>query len=76
MDTQKIMAEARSILNNFGEQLKDVKISTKIDSDHSDKGIREEKEGLTCDDSFKAIMFKNAPKSDSECLILEKAAWN
>ena len=67
--------EAHVILDKFGAQLKDVKISSKIVSHSLDKGVREEKKGESYDLSFRTTMFKNAPHFDEECLILEKASW-
>ena len=75
MDVEKVRAEARAILDKFGAQLKEVKISSKIVFDGKDKGVRDEKKGNICDNDFRTIMFKNAPHFDEECLILEKASW-
>ncbi len=76
MDAEKAKIEARAILDKFGAELKEIKIVSKASFDASDKGVRDEKGGKICGDYFRTIMFKNAPKSDSECLILEKGAWN
>ncbi len=74
MDIEKVRLEARAIMDKFGAQLKDVKISSKT-SLSSEKGVRDENKGDICESNFRTIIFKNAPNSDSECLILEKATW-
>ena len=76
VNDEKIRAEARAVLDKFGNELKNVTISSKIVLDSSDKGVRDEGKGATCVDSFRTIMFKNAPKSDEECLIVEKGSWS
>lgn len=76
IDIEKTRDEARAILDKFGKELKGVKISQFSIFDRSDTGVRDEKVGESCDEKFRTIMFKNAPKSDEECLILEKGAWN
>ncbi len=75
VDVEKIRAEARAILDKFGNQLKSVKISSHLTGKSSEMGVRDEKNGESCDLNFKTIMFKNAPKKNDECIILEKGAW-
>lgn len=75
MDIEKARVEARTILDKFGSELKNIKLSSKELVNTSEKGVRHEKKIEPSDSNFKTIMFKNAPKSDGECLILEKATW-
>ncbi len=75
MDVEKVRVEAREILDKFGKQLEKVKISSKLVNGGSEIGVRDEKKGESCKDNFRKIMFKNAPKKDDECIILEKGAW-
>ncbi len=75
MDADKIRTDARAILDKFGEELKGVKISQNFTKRNSEIGVRDEKKGESCDLNFKTIMFKNAPKKNDECIILEKGAW-
>ena len=67
--------DARVILDNFAKQLGKVKTS-EIPSENSiGFSVRNEGGGQTCTEEFRAIMFKNAPSSDEECLIVEKGNW-
>ncbi len=75
VDIEKIRAEARMILDKFGKQLENVKISSKLNKKSSEMGVRDEKDGESCDLNFRTIMLKNAPNKDDECIILEKGAW-
>ena len=73
MENEKIKSEARELLDKFGKDLAHVKIDNKIKPSGE---LRDEKSGEICDVEFRTIMFKNAPRKDEECLILEKAHWN
>ncbi len=75
VDVDKVRVEARTILDKFGKQLENIKISPHLIKKSSETGVRDEKNGESCDSNFKTIMFKNAPKKDDECIILEKGAW-
>ncbi len=68
--------DAHKILDKFANELKKIKNSEKKDLTSTENGVRDEREILVCDEQFRKIMFKNAPKSDEECLILEKGNWN
>ncbi len=75
VDVEKVRLEARAILDKFGQQLESVKISSRLKRDSSEIGVRDEKKGNSCDESFRTIMLKNAQKKNDECIILEKGAW-
>lgn len=70
---EKIKSEARKLLDKFGKDLKNVKISN---TSRSFGKLREEEKGLECDSSFKTIMFKNAKHKNDLYLLLEKGSWN
>lgn len=74
MNNEEVRKEARALLDKFGKDLENVKINSK--SLKYSGELRKEKSGEKCDTSFKTIMFKNAPRKNEECLILEKASWN
>ena len=75
VDAEKSRAEARAILDKFARDIGKVKTSDIVAAGGNDIGTRIEGDGRVCDKDFKTIMFKNAPKSDEECLIVEKGAW-
>ncbi|MEK6914989.1 MAG: hypothetical protein AABW89_00410 [Nanoarchaeota archaeon] len=74
MDNEEIKKEARELLDKFGKDLTGFKIESKLNFKGGE--LRKEKPGEDCDIDFKTIMFKNAPRKNEECLILEKAHWN
>ena len=73
-DAEKARAEARVILDKFAKEIGKVKTS-EIFLKGEDSGVREELGGVKCDTNFRTTMLKNAPKSDEECLIVEKGSW-
>ncbi len=74
IDIEKVRVEAQEILKGFAKELGEVKTS-EIPLKSDGLTARNENRGQICDVSFRTIMFKNAPKSDEECLIVEKGAW-
>jgi Asp-tRNA(Asn)/Glu-tRNA(Gln) amidotransferase C subunit len=74
MDIEKIRAEAREILDKFGKELENVKISNLVKKS-DEMGVRKERGGEKCDSDFRTIMLKNAPNKNDECIVLEKGAW-
>ncbi|MEK6846991.1 MAG: hypothetical protein AABY16_02385 [Nanoarchaeota archaeon] len=74
-DADKERSEARAILEKFALKLGKVKTFESLGVASDDSGVREEHDGEKCKVDFRTIMLKNAPKSDEECLIVEKGAW-
>jgi len=71
---QKIQKEARQILDKFSRELDKVKYEGAKKEEKSESH-REEGEGKKGDDDFRKRMFKNAPKHNDECIIVEKGSW-
>ncbi|MEK6894879.1 MAG: hypothetical protein AABX10_05465 [Nanoarchaeota archaeon] len=72
MENDKIKSEARELLDKFGKDLKNVKISKSLKNSGD---LRNEKSGEKCDIKFRAIMFKNAKRKNDSYLLLEKGSW-
>jgi len=74
VNVEKSRVEAQDILKGFAKELSKIKTS---EVSVKDDGIttRYESNGQICDKEFRTIMFKNAPKKDEECLIVEKGNW-
>lgn len=72
MDNEKSKLEAKALLDKFGKDLKEVKIS---DSIKESGDLRIEKSGENCDVEFRTIMFKNAKRKNDMYLLLEKGSW-
>ena len=75
VDSDKARIEALVILDRFANELGKVKTFKLNVAVSRDSGAREERAGGVCDNEFRTIMFKNAPRADDSCLILEKGAW-
>ena len=72
MENEKIKSEARQILDKFGNDLKNVKISNSVKNSGD---LRTEKSDELCDVEFRTIMFKNAKHKNDSYLLLEKGSW-
>ena len=74
MDQDKILAQAKKIMDDFIKALDKVKVTEKFGV-HRDEQVRvAEKE---CEDSteFRKRIFKNAPKIKDDLFIMEKKHW-
>lgn len=72
-ETKAIRAEARALLQRFGATLDRVK--TIPASSRVAGPLREEGKGVSCDATFRELMFANAPHKNTDCIIAEKARW-
>ena len=72
---EKIRSEAREILDNFGKSLDSVKSAEIILDENKENSVRDDFGGAECGIEFRTAILKNAPKSDEDCIIAEKAAW-
>jgi hypothetical protein len=69
-----IQTQAKEILDNFAESLKDVKFKEKgIKSQVG--GFREEGAGKSANPEFRERLFANAPNTKGDCIIAEKKKW-
>lgn len=73
-EKQKIMQEAKELLNNFGESLNGVKVTGKNALKKSE--VRAEGEGETVSSELRRRILDNAPHKNSDYIISEKANWN
>ena len=71
---EQIEKEAKDILVKFGKSLEKVKVKEKVVKEEVG-GFREEGEGLKADEDFRKRMFKNAPSTDGDFIIMEKKKW-
>ena len=71
IDSDKIEAQAKKILDSFAEALEKVKTSTYQVAREQDR--REEGEKNNSID--RKIMFKNAPKVQGDCIEAERGSW-
>ena len=67
--------EAKELILAFGDELEKLP-AMKESFVEREKDLREEKgEGETCDDSFRELMFENAPKKKGGFIVAEKGGW-
>lgn len=71
----EIKKQAKAIMDSFSEKLS--KIDKKIAEPLIERveGEREEEKGSKHDDSFRKIMFENAPKKNRDFIIGERKRW-
>ena len=73
MDQQNIKKQAKKIIDNFVSELDKVKVPevrVEIAEDRRNEG-----EGCEEDKELRKIIMENAPNSDGDCIIAEKAGW-
>jgi hypothetical protein len=72
-EKQDIKKQAKKLLDEFSPKLDKIKVK---DSHFSvDSGMREEGEGWNTDETFKSLMFTNAPFVEDDFLVAEKGDW-
>ena len=74
MKQEEILEQAKKIMDNFHEALKDVENleDSRVERDECE---REETESWKTDSEFREIMFKNAPRTKDDCIEAEKGKW-
>lgn len=74
MNQSEILKQAKSIMDNFHEALKDVEKleESRVERDECE---REEGQGEKTDSEFRKIMLENAPKTKDECIEAERGKW-
>jgi Asp-tRNA(Asn)/Glu-tRNA(Gln) amidotransferase C subunit len=73
---EQAQKDAEKILASFGKTLAKVKVpKVKAENVRENKGMRKENVGQKADASFRAGMFRNAPKHDDEYLLVAKKEW-
>ena len=74
MNQEEILKQAKKIMDNFHEALKDVEKleESRVERDECE---REEKEPGKTDSEFRKIMLENAPKTKDDCIEAEKGKW-
>jgi hypothetical protein len=70
-----IKEEAKKLLEKFSKSLESVKSEKGEWNVEREMDRRAEKEGKSCDNDFRKILFENAPSKDSDFLIAEKKSW-
>jgi len=72
---EQIEKEAKEILDKFSKALASVKLEGEEWNVEREEDRREEKEGMDCDETFRKIMFENAPQKSEDFIIAEKKKW-
>lgn len=74
MDQDKIKQEAKQIMDNFMDSLKDIEVEEDFVL-RREACLREEGNGSDLDLEFKNRFLKNAPKLSGDAILASKAAW-
>ncbi len=73
MNQEEIKKQAKEIIDKFARALEKVKVEeARVERDED---RRVEREGVSCDNDFRKIMFENAPEKENECIKAEKGGW-
>ena len=70
----KIEEETKKLLDKFSKALSSVK-SEKEWNVERESDRRKEGEGKVCEETFRRIMFENAPQHDTDFIRGEKKTW-
>mgnify|MGYP001565578421 CR=1 FL=1 len=70
----EIKKEAKELLARFAKKLESVKFTEKKEKEELG-GMREEGEGLSCDEDFRKRFFANAPQKEGDFILAEKKKW-
>ena len=73
LDADKIRRDAKKILDKFGETLE--RVPETVKKQELSDSFRVEGGGSESDPGFRERFFANAPKTDEDCIIAEKAKW-
>jgi len=75
-DVKKLEEETKKLLDKFSKALASVKSEGNEEWNVvRDSDRRKDGEGKACDDTFREIMFENAPQKDKSFIIAEKKTW-
>ena len=80
-EVEKVRKETKELLDGFSKALANVDLKWREEWNVERDGDRRiEKEGKeterkTCDETFRAIMFENAPAKSEDFIIAEKKSW-
>lgn len=76
-EKQAIKEEAKKLLEKFSKSLESVKLGKGEEEWNVERASdrRKEKEGKSCDNDFRKILFENAPSKDRDFIIAEKKTW-
>ena len=73
-DKEKIKKDAKKIMGSFSAKISGLKNFKEFLTER-EGGEREEKEGKSCDSSFRKSMFENAPNKKGDFIVAEKKSW-
>ena len=74
-EKKEIQKQAKSIIDSFSKKLSELDKETEEPFVERGSGVREEGEGEECDETFKEMLFKNAPNKNKNFIIAEKKKW-
>jgi hypothetical protein len=74
IDKEKIRAEAKKIMDNFMQALKNVELEEEFLLER-ESCYREETKPSKLDEDFKQSFLKNAHNTSGDAIMTEKGAW-
>jgi len=75
INPEDILKQAKQIIDKFHLALASVEKLAPESRVEREECERQEGEGTSSSTDFREIMFKNAPKTDGDCIEAEKGAW-
>ncbi|MEK6882346.1 MAG: hypothetical protein AABY22_22190 [Nanoarchaeota archaeon] len=74
-EKKEIQKEAKKIMESFSKKLSDLDKKVEEPIIERGEGMRLEQEGKECDETFRDMLFKNAPQKNKDFIIAEKKKW-
>ena len=74
MKPEEIKKDAKRIMDNFMEEMKDIQIESEFILER-EKCLREEGKGTEPDEDFKQRFLSNAKKTSGEAVLANKGDW-
>ncbi len=74
-EKQQVREKAWQIMKEFSKELEKVEHEKIPHALTSETGTRPESDSVKCDNEFRELMFKNAPKKNHSSIIAEKGEW-
>ena len=74
-EKKDIQKQAKKIMDSFSKKLSDLDKKAEEPVIERGEGMREEQEGKECDETFREILFKNAPNKNDDFIKAEKKKW-
>ena len=74
-EKKDIKFQAKKIMDSFSKKLSDLDKISEEPFIERGEGFRQGEQGKECDETFRDMLFKNAPTKNNDFIIAEKKKW-